>query len=58
MKISCNINDSWHCLHICNDRICSKVPIIKSILLSGDKGKINNLLTVMEKYGLQVRDYQ
>lgn len=57
MKTSCNINDSFHCLHFCNDRICSKVPIIQLILLSGDKRKINNLTHVMDKYNLTVKDY-
>ena len=55
---TCSINDSEYCLHECRDRICGKTPIIKQILLSEDRNKIQNLIDVLTVYDLQVKDYQ
>jgi len=57
METMCNIKESEFCVKKCKDRICSNVPIIISILTSGNKKKIQNLVDVMSKYDLKIGDY-
>lgn len=54
---TCNIKESEFCTKRCNDKICSKTPIIVKILTSDNKKKVKNLLEVMTKFDLKVGDY-
>jgi hypothetical protein len=54
---TCNIKESEYCSKECKDRICSKVPIIISILTSESQHKIQNLIDVLYKYELKIGDY-
>jgi len=53
----CNINDSHFCQHECKDKLCGKVSIIKIILSTGDKRKINNFSNVLSCFDLKIKDY-
>jgi hypothetical protein len=56
MKQECRISESEICRR-CNDRICSKSPIIEHILASGDKRKITNLTKVLSEYDFYIKDF-
>lgn len=57
MEATCNIKESEFCIKKCKDQICSKIPIIISILTSGNKKKTQNLIDVLTKYDLKIGDY-
>ena len=57
METTCNIKESEFCTKKCDDRVCSKMPIIISILTSGNKKKIQNLVDVLSKFEIKIGDY-
>lgn len=53
----CKNTTSHVCLRQCRDRVCSKTPIIRIILSSGDRKRISFLYEVMSIFELKVSDY-
>ena len=53
---TCGVKESEVCMK-CDDRICSKVPIVVSIILSEDKKKIQNLVKVLTAFDLKLQSY-
>ena len=52
----CNGEDE-RCMN-CRMKICSHIPIVERIISEGDPKRVKNLIAVMAKYGLSMRDYQ
>lgn len=55
-QTKCNVNFSDECRE-CKNRVCGKIPIIKSILSSEDVGKKTSLIKVLDKFEIKIQMY-